>query len=73
MTINALTDPTGENNGATGVIGNYTQAAWAETTDVGCGYLSIEKRGYRKGRFLKSVSTIYTKVAIDIDNKLLLN
>jgi len=54
MTINALTDPTGENNGATGVIGNYTQAAWAETTDVGCGYLSIKKGGYRKGSFLKS-------------------
>ena len=43
MSKKALTDPTGENNGATGVIGHYTQAVWAETTDVGCGYIASAK------------------------------
>ena len=60
MTTKALTDPTGE-NGATGVIGHYTQVVWAETTDIGCGYIAK-----LDGQFIKSVSTIYTKVAIDI-------
>ena len=26
--------------GATGDIGHYTQVVWAETTDVGCGYMT---------------------------------
>ena len=25
--------------GATGVIGHYTQIVWAETSEVGCGYI----------------------------------
>jgi len=45
MTTKALTDPTG-NNGATGVIGHYTQVVWAETTDVGCGYIASSKGSY---------------------------
>jgi len=49
MTTKALTDPTGENNGATGVIGHYTQVVWAETTDVGCGYIAK-----LDGQFIKS-------------------
>ena len=30
-------DPT--KAGATGVIGHYTQIVWAETSEVGCGYI----------------------------------
>ena len=43
MSKKALTDPTGKNNGKTGVIGHYTQVVWAETTDVGCGYIASSK------------------------------
>ena len=30
-------DPASE--GATGVIGHYTQIVWADTSEVGCGYI----------------------------------
>merc|ERR1712135_128354 len=33
-------------NGKTGVIGHYTQVVWAETTDVGCGYIASSKGSY---------------------------
>jgi len=46
MSKKALTDPTGKNNGKTGVIGHYTQVVWAETTDVGCGYIASSKGSY---------------------------
>ena len=32
--------------GATGVIGHYTQVVWADTAEVGCGYMSSDKRTY---------------------------
>ena len=31
--------------GATGVIGHYTQVVWADTAEVGCGYMTSDKNG----------------------------
>ena len=40
-------------NGATGTIGHYTQVVWAESYEVGCGYIE-----YPNGGFFKKVNTI---------------
>ena len=37
--------------GATGVIGHYTQVVWADTYEVGCGYLLSNK-----GKWQETVS-----------------
>ncbi len=33
-------------NGATGDIGHYTQVVWAESHEVGCGYINYLKNGW---------------------------
>ena len=41
--------------GATGVIGHYTQIVWADTSEVGCGYIKfIDKKGT-----MTDVSNVY--------------
>ena len=46
MTALAVTQ--GFDNKATGVIGHYTQVVWAETAEVGCGFIVTEERKQRK-------------------------
>ena len=45
---NKAVDSFSSNNavtGSTGVIGHYTQVVWADTTDVGCGYMTAKNNG----------------------------